>query len=653
MASKAEETIPMEPTAAPQQHVVVVETVDTDATPCCCCCDDGCEEENKERGNWSCNFESILASIGYAIGPGYLWIMPYLIYRHGGLFLLAYFFSQMFIGFPIVYLEMALGQYTSQGPIRAWRGVPILQGIGVGMVVMSAIFCIYHNALLAEMLYYMFYVPGDLSSTASCDNYWNTDRCMSGCRQEVVEYDYDGGYEPYNYTRLICGGLEAPAMEYRQLYVLQLSTGIDDMGAVRGPLAGCLFLAWLMVVLGLSFGVKSLGKVAYVTTLVPMLFTFILFLRAVTLPGAANGIAYLLWPGNLASSDYYFTMITAIVHRLSVGHGGYTTLASHNRFHNNVLRDAVLVILIDFLMVVVCAIMIFGFLGFLAHQMGTDISEVAASGPHLVFVAMVTVFSHLPAGSSWAALFFLTLVLLTYGSQLVLVETVITSLMDLIPKGLMKNLPGRESGLRSKRMMLHGVMTVAVCFLFFLLGLPYVTQGGVYLLTVVDSFNAVIQPYIFILLECVALAYLYSPSCSRCCPALNRWMSDLSHMLQHVCCFCCATIVNGMTAVAWVYYIPMVMLAQVITKPLMWWPNSLSYQSYYFPTWSIILGYFIMSISLIMVPLGTLTNIIIALVRGKPSEIVQPPADWGPYLSKHRRGGARGQPGQPVDDTRM
>ena len=51
-----------------------------------------------------------------------------------------------------------------------------------------------------------------------------------------------------------------------------------------------------------------------------------------------------------------------------------------------------------------------------------------------------------------------------------------------------------------------------------------------------------------------------APSCSRCCPALNRWLSDLSHMLQHVCCFCCATIVNGMAAAAWVYYIPMVML---------------------------------------------------------------------------------------------
>ncbi|XP_066276506.1 sodium- and chloride-dependent glycine transporter 2-like isoform X1 [Branchiostoma lanceolatum] len=650
MASKVEETIPMEPTAPPQQHVVVVETSD-ETTPCCCCCDDGCEEENEERGNWSCNFESILASISFAVGPGYLWVMPYLIYVHGGLFLLGYFFSQIFVAFPIVYLEMALGQYTSQGPIRALRGVPILQGIGVGMVVMSAIFCIYHNGFMAEMLYYMFYVPGDLSSTASCDNYWNTPSCKSGCVQETVEYDY--GYDAYNYTRVTCGGVEAPAMEYRLNYVLQLSTGITDMGAVRGPLAGCLFLAWLLVVLGLSFGVKSLGKVAYVTTLVPMFFIFILFLRAVTLPGGPDGIAYLLWPSLGSNDSYYFSVITAIVHRLGVGHGGYTTLSSHNRFHNNVLRDAVVVILIDFLMVLLCAMMIFGFLGFLSHQLGVPITEVATSGPNLVYVAMVTVFSHIPAGSSWAALFFLTLVLLTYGTQLVLVETVITSLMDLIPKSLIKNLPGRESGLLSKRTMLHGVMTVAVCFLFFLLGLPYVTQGGVYLLTIVDTFNAQIQPYIFILLECVAIAYLYSPSCRRCCPALNRWMSDLSHMLQHVCCFCCATVVNGMAAVAWVYYIPMVMLIQVIAQPLMFWPHYLSYYNYVFPTWATIVGYLILSISLIVVPLGTIINIIIALVRGRPSEIVQPPADWGPYLNKHRRGVSRGQPGQPVDDTRL
>ncbi|XP_066276509.1 sodium- and chloride-dependent glycine transporter 2-like [Branchiostoma lanceolatum] len=594
-------------------HVVVVATDDKESAPCCCCCDDGCEEENEERGNWSCNFESILASISNAIGPGYLWVMPYVIYRNGGgAFVSTYLVMQMFISFPIVYLEMALGQYTSQGPIRAWRGVPILQGIGVGMVVMSAILCIYYNSLVAQMLYYLFYVTGDLNRATSCANVWNT----AGCAEQSP----------------------LAADEYFNNYVLQLSDGIDNMGAVRGPLAGFLILAWLLVAVALSFGAKSLGKVAYVTTLVPIVLIVVMFIRAVSLPGASEGLLYLLAPSTAGwNSNIYPAMITHIVHRLSLGYGGYTTLASYNRFHNNVLRDAILVVFIDFLVMWFCALTTFSFFGYLAYELGLSIENVVATGPRFAFVTMVTVLSRLPSGAVWAGLFFFTIFLLGYGSQIVLVETVVTSLSDLVPTSLIKNLPGRESGLLSRRTMLHGVMTVAVCFLFFLLGLPYVTQGGSYLLTVVDSYNSIIQPHIFILLECVALTYLYCASCNRCCPALNRWMSDLSHMLQHVCCFCCATVVNGMAAVAWVYYIPIVMLIHLIFVGILdLWPHQLWYGSYVFPSWVHVLGNFIASTSLIMIPLVTIINIIIAFVRGQPGSIISPP-DWGPYLTKHRR----------------
>ncbi|XP_019616277.1 PREDICTED: sodium- and chloride-dependent glycine transporter 2-like [Branchiostoma belcheri] len=635
------ETSPsVEPMHTFPTHVVVMTTDNTDSAPSCCCCDNGCEEENEERGNWSCNFESILASISCAIGPGYLWVMPIVISRNGGgVFLWVYLVAQMFISFPIVYLEMALGQYTSQGPIRAWRGVPILQGIGVGMAVMSAILCIYYNSLVAQILYYLFYVTGDLDRATSCANAWNTAEC---------------------------GTLSRASSEYANRYVLQLSDGIDNMGAVRGPLAGFLILAWLLVTVALSFGAKSLGKVAYVTTLVPIVLIIIMFIRAVSLPGAAEGMVYLLAPALSVNQSFYPTLITAIIHRLSLGYGGYTTLASYNRFHNNVLRDAILVVLVDFLVLLFCVLTASAFFGYLAYELNTTIADVSAAGTNFAFSTMVDVFSRLPAGAVWAGLFFFMLFLMAYGSQIVLVETVVTSLSDLIPTSMLNNLPGKESGLLGKRTVLHGVTTVAVCFLFFLLGLPYVTQGGNYLLTLVDTFNSTIQPHVFILLECVALTYLYCAGCDRCCPALNRWMSHLSHMLQHVCCFCCATIVNGMTAAAWLY-IPILMLVHFIFVGILGlWPHQVWYGQYVFPQWTQGLGNCIASVSLVVIPLVAVINIGIALVRGEPRSILSPP-DWGPYLNKHRRDNTvvtqpfyqPMQQGQPwpqvpiVEDTRM
>eukprot|EP00058_Branchiostoma_floridae_P004003 XP_002589491.1 hypothetical protein BRAFLDRAFT_88350 [Branchiostoma floridae] len=469
MASKFEEAIPMASTG-PQPHVVVMATDDAETTPSCCCCDDGCEEENEERGNWSCNFESTLACISYGIGPGYLWMVPDGYSRQGG-------------------------------------------GIGIGMVAMTAILSIYYNGVMAQVLYYLFYVTGDLHTATSCDNPWNTENCYTSMCGKVVEYYGDD--KMYNYTYTTCGHMSA-ASEYLDHYVLQRPDVRGYMGAVRGDLAGCLFLASLLLMAALSFGIKSLGKVAYVTTILPLFLLFLLFLRAVTLPGASDGIAYAMTPGPVwvayvttilplfllfllflravtlpgASDGIAYAMtpgpvwdasfgsglISAVVLRLTLGFGGYTTLASYNRFHNNVLRDAIVVVFVELLVMIFCVLTMAGLYGYLANIGGVDIRDMIWSGTTMLFVTMVSGFSQLPSGSSWAALFFLCVFLLAFGCQITYLETVITSLMDLIPRRLIKRMPGKESGLLSKRTMLHGVMTVAVCFLFFLLGLPYVTQ---------------------------------------------------------------------------------------------------------------------------------------------------------------------------------
>ncbi len=45
-----------------------------------------------------------------------------------GAFLLPYLFCLVTLGMPLLYLEMALGQYSSQGPVGAWQITPLLAG---------------------------------------------------------------------------------------------------------------------------------------------------------------------------------------------------------------------------------------------------------------------------------------------------------------------------------------------------------------------------------------------------------------------------------------------------------------------------------------------------------------------------------------------
>ena len=62
---------------------------------------------------------------------------------------------------------------------------------------------------------------------------------------------------------------------YFRRHVLDISSGIDDMGGVRWELLGCLALAWLVVFLCLCKGVKSSGKVSHVIIII---YLFILLL---------------------------------------------------------------------------------------------------------------------------------------------------------------------------------------------------------------------------------------------------------------------------------------------------------------------------------------------------------------------------------------
>ena len=75
-----------------------------------------------------------------------------------------------------------------------------------------------------------------------------------------------------------------------------MSSRIEDQGELRWELVACLAFAWLTCWLSVSKGVKSSGKVAWVTAIYPYLILSALFVRAITLPGAAEGISFYLKP---------------------------------------------------------------------------------------------------------------------------------------------------------------------------------------------------------------------------------------------------------------------------------------------------------------------------------------------------------------------
>ena len=67
-------------------------------------------------------------------------------------------------------------------------------------------------------------------------------------------------------------------------------------GYPRVNSAAALFASWFLVAICLLKGVKTSGKVVYVTSLFPYVILLILGIRGFTLPGAADGIMAYLTP---------------------------------------------------------------------------------------------------------------------------------------------------------------------------------------------------------------------------------------------------------------------------------------------------------------------------------------------------------------------
>ncbi|XP_010786190.1 sodium- and chloride-dependent neutral and basic amino acid transporter B(0+)-like, partial [Notothenia coriiceps] len=98
-----------------------------------------------------------ISMIGFAVGLGNIWRFPYLTYKHGsGAFLIPYYLMLVLCGIPLFFLENAIGQFCSQGPVNSWRAVLILQGVGLSVVLVTRFMSIYYNLIIAYSLYYMF-----------------------------------------------------------------------------------------------------------------------------------------------------------------------------------------------------------------------------------------------------------------------------------------------------------------------------------------------------------------------------------------------------------------------------------------------------------------------------------------------------------------
>ncbi|ELK07473.1 Sodium- and chloride-dependent neutral and basic amino acid transporter B(0+) [Pteropus alecto] len=390
-------------------------------------------DENQDRGNWSKKSDYLLSMVGYAVGLGNVWRFPYLTYNNGGgAFLIPYAIMLALAGLPLFFLECSLGQFASLGPVSVWRILPLFQGVGITMVLISIFVTIYYNVIIAYSLYYMFASFQSELPWKNC-SYWADKNCsrspiVTHCNVNITKEIIQVNKSWIDTNNLTCiNGSEIyqpgqlPSEQYWNKVALQRSSGMDETGEIVWYLALCLLLAWLIVGAALFKGIKSSGKVVYFTAIFPYVVLLILLIRGATLEGASKGISYYIGAQSnftkLREAEVWKDAATQIFYSLSVAWGGLVALSSYNKFNNNCFSDAIVVCLTNCLTSVFAGFAIFSILGHMAHISGKEVSQVVKSGFDLAFIAYPEALAQLPGGPFWSILFFFMLLTLGLDSQ--------------------------------------------------------------------------------------------------------------------------------------------------------------------------------------------------------------------------------------------
>ncbi|XP_060946447.1 sodium- and chloride-dependent GABA transporter 2-like [Limanda limanda] len=535
------------------------------------------ETKANNREQWIKKREYILAAAGNMIGLGNVWRFPFLCYKNGGgVFLLPYIFFAVLCGVPLYLLENTIGQLTQEGAITCWNKVcPIAEGTGYAIMVIQLYSRLY-SIVLAWALLYLIYCFRATLPWATCNNPWNTDGCvdLTSANWTAVH----SGNLPVNWTSENL--TKSSASEFWERGVLSMSGGIDEVGTVKWELLLCLLACWVACYFCIWKGVRSTGKVVYVTAVFPYVMLGILLVRGLTLPGAWQGVVYYLYPepSRLADLQVWMEACAQVLFSYGVASGTLITLGSYNKVENNCYRDSLWLCVLNSCTSLIAGFAVFSALGFMAQAQEIPINMVVDSGPGLAFIAFPQALAMMPLPQLWSVCFFLMLIMLGLDTVFAGLETITSSVIDMFP-GTMRGPWRRE------------IFLLLFCSACFVIQIPLTTQGGVYLFQLVDNYGANGACILFLsFVQCVAVGWGFGAE--RMCDAAEEMTGQRPWFIFILC---------------WRYFTPLICMVCFICSFVDYQP--LTFGNYVYPDWAYYLGWAIALSSIVVIPIWAIGKI--------------------------------------------
>jgi solute carrier family 6 GABA transporter-like protein 1 len=220
---------------------------------------------------------------------------------HRGSFFIPYFLALIFIGIPILILEICLGQLYQTGDVGSFGGMNRrLRGIGLSSVFGAYIVVVYYIPLITWT------VNGFFDTFTGFDEKYGITLDDEG---ELIN-----PYEIHFKPKII--GMES------------LNEGSNNPTRLVPANVGYLAAVYVIMYFCVAFGIKATGRIAYFSMGFPILLLFIFFFLGVTLDGAGDGIrAYIgVWDMSVLreNGEIWSTAVSQIFFSIGISWGIFT-----------------------------------------------------------------------------------------------------------------------------------------------------------------------------------------------------------------------------------------------------------------------------------------------------------------------------------------
>ncbi len=340
-------------------------------------------QNEKSREKFSSRLGFLLISAGCAIGLGNVWRFPYISGKYGGAaFVILYLLFLVLMGLPIMVMELAVGRASQKSIASSFDELEPEN---------SKFHIFKYPAICGSYLLMMFYTSIAGWLLIYCKNMISGE--FTNVSPEFVDNTFSN----------------------------MMADPVGMFIAAAIVVIGC----FAVCAMGLEKGVEKITKWMMLCLFAIML---VLVVNSLFMEGAAQGLKFYLYPdfNKLMEAGIFNAVADAMgqaFFTLSVGMGSIAIFGSYIDKKNSLTGEAVRITALDTGVAFMAGLIIFP--ACFTYNVSPQ------SGPNLIFIALPNIFSTMPGGRIWGALFFVFLLFAALSTVIAVFENIVSFWIDL------------------------------------------------------------------------------------------------------------------------------------------------------------------------------------------------------------------------------